>query len=184
MYYQKLNDLEPTQLAQYAEQELREAINEEEITEARVDEMVEVAEAVFWAGFATAEARTEARAEAMADVVLARKRLVDAMVVTNMAKTADEDAKLLKFRVLRWPGAAWAADRNAELKQQVVENLDAIHTHKMMATGITSGMTSGNAHTAVTGTGDIASGVKFIKRRTRKNSKKTKRRKRGTKRSK
>ena len=169
MYYQKLNDLEPTQLAQYAEQELREAINEEE----------SALEAWREAWRSTAE-----EAEFRAGVVLAHNIHAETRRVTNMAKTADEDAKLLKFRVLRWPGAAWAADRNAELKQQVVENLDAIHTHKMMATGITSGMTSGNAHTAVTGTGDIASGVKFIKRRTRKNSKKTKRRKRGTKRSK
>ena len=160
MNYQELNDLEPTQLVQYAERELREAINEEEITKARLDEMVKVADAVFWAGFATAEAR----AEAMADVVSARKRLDDAMVVTNMANTAAEDVRLLESSVLRWPGAA---DRNAELKQKVVENLVAIHTHKMMAMGITSGMTSGNAHTAVNGTG------KLIKRRTRKNSKKT-----------
>ena len=175
MNYQELNDLELTLLVQYAERELREAINEEEITKARLDEMMKVAEAVFWATFATAEARTEARTEAMADVVSARKRLDDAMVVTNMANTAAEDARLLESSVLRWPGAA---DRNAELKQKVVENLVTIHTHKMMAMGITSGMTSGNAHTAVNGTG------KLIKRRTRKNSKKTNRRKKGNKKKK
>ena len=169
MYYRKLNDLEPTQLAQYAEQELREAINEEE---SALEAWREAWRSTVWDD------------EAQVSVVLAYNRHAETRRVTNMAETAYEDAKLLERRVLRWPGVAWAAERNAELKEKVVENLDAIHTHKMMVTGITSGMTSGNAHTAVTGTGDIASGVKLIKRRTRKNSKKTNKRKRGTKRSK
>ena len=66
-------------------------------------------------------------------------------------------------------------------------NLDRLHQQQMMVTGRESDSTS----TAETGTGDIANGVKFIKRRTRKNSKKTKRRRqkfakrfRGTKRRK
>ena len=163
MYYRKLNDLEPTQLAQYAEQELREAINEEE---SALEAWREAWRSTVWDD------------EAQVSVVLAHNRHAETRRVTNMARTADEDAKLLERRVLRWPGVAWAAERNAELKEKVVENLDAIHTHNMMVTGITSGMTSGNAHTAVTGTG------KLIKRRTRKNSKKTNTRKRGTKRSK
>ena len=161
MYYRKLNALEPTQLVQYAEQELRDAINEEE----------SALEA--WRG---AWRSTVWDDEARAGVVLAHNRHAETRRVTNMARTAVAAAKLLERRALKWSGAALET-RNAELKEKVVENLDAIHTHKMTVTGITSGMTSGNAHTAVTGTG------KFIKRRTRKNSKKTKRRKRGTKRS-
>ena len=159
MNYRELNDLEPTQLAQYAEQELRAAINEEE---SALEAWREAWRSAVWDD------------EARAGVVLAHHRHAETRRVTNMAKTADEAAMLLERRVLRWPGAAFLVARNAELKQIAVENLDAIHTHKMMATG----MTSGNAHTAVTGTG------KLIKRRTRKNSKKTNRRKRGTKRSK
>ena len=158
MYYRKLNALEPTQLVQYAEQELREAINEEE---SALEAWREAWRSTVWDN------------EARAGVVLAHNRHAETRRVTNMARTAVADAKLLERRVLKWSGAALET-RNAELKEKVVENLDAIHTHKMTVTG----MTSGNAHTAVTGTG------KFIKRRTRKNSKKTKRRKRGTKRSK
>ena len=66
-----------------------------------------------------------------------------------------------------------------------IANLDRLHQQQMMVTGRESDSTS----TAETGTGALANGVKFIKRRTRKNSKKTKRRRqkfakrvRGTKR--
>ena len=70
---------------------------------------------------------------------------------------------------------------------ETLANLDRLHQQQMMVTGRESDSMS----TAETGTGGIANGLKFIKRRTRKNSKKTKRRRqkfakrvRGTKRRK